>query len=210
MFIGHFAPSLVAATHRRAPSLPVLFVAAQFVDWLFFGFLLTGTEHMRLAPGISAMNPMDLYHMPYTHSLLGAAAWAAAFGGALYAWRRDAMTALIGAAVVLSHWPLDLLVHVPDLTLAGAPPTLGLGLWNHPMVEMPLELGLAAAALVVFARGTQARPARVWALGGLLLALQAVNWFAPPPVAVDVSLTLLGWFGYTVATVGARWAAAEP
>src|SRR3546814_14274835 len=35
---------------------------------------------MRIVPGISAMNPMDLYHMPYTHSLLGAALWAAIFG----------------------------------------------------------------------------------------------------------------------------------
>lgn len=210
MFIGHFAPALVAATNRRAPSLPVLFLAAQFVDWVFFGLLLTGAERMRLAPGTSVMNPMDLYHLPYTHSLVGAAAWAAAFGGALYAWRRDAMTAWIGAAVVLSHWPLDLIVHVPDLTLLGAPPKLGFGLWNHPMVAMPLELGLTAAALVAYARGTRARAARVLALGGLLAALQAVNWFAPPPVVVDATLSLLAWFGYAVATLGARWAAAEP
>ena len=79
MFIGHFAPALIAATHKDAPRLPVLFVGAQLVDWAFFAFLLTGTEKMRFQQGISAMNPMDLYHMPYTHSLLGAAIWALGF-----------------------------------------------------------------------------------------------------------------------------------
>jgi hypothetical protein len=50
--------------------LPV-FIGAQLVDWAFFALLLTGVEKMRVTPGISVMNPMDLYHMPYTHSLLG-------------------------------------------------------------------------------------------------------------------------------------------
>ena len=27
MFIGHWAPAMIAATHKDAPSLPVLFVA---------------------------------------------------------------------------------------------------------------------------------------------------------------------------------------
>lgn len=208
MFIGHFAPALMAAGNRRAPSLPILFVAAQFVDWVFFGLLVTGTERMRLVPGISAMNPMDLYDMPYTHSLLGSAVWALTFGAVLFAWRRDLATAAIGAAVVLSHWGLDLLVHVPDLTLYGRPPRLGLGLWNHPLLAMPLELGITAAALVVFARATGASRARVWGLAGLLFALQAVNWYGPQPDAVDLTLTLLGWFGYALATAAARWATA--
>ena len=80
MFIGHFAPALAAATHKDAPSLPVLFIGAQLVDWAFFGLLLTGTEKMRVSPGISVMNPMDLYHMPITHSLLGSAAFGAWLG----------------------------------------------------------------------------------------------------------------------------------
>ena len=71
MFIGHWAPALAVAARKPAPTVATLFVAAQLVDWAFFGFLLVGVEHMRVSPGISAMNPMDLYHVPYTHSLLG-------------------------------------------------------------------------------------------------------------------------------------------
>ena len=28
MFIGHFAPAMLVATHKEAPSLPVLFIGA--------------------------------------------------------------------------------------------------------------------------------------------------------------------------------------
>src|SRR3546814_1809627 len=79
MFVGHFAPALVAATRPHAAGLGTLFVAAQIVDIGFAALLIPGIEAMRIAPGITAMNPMDLYHMPYTHSLLGAALWAALF-----------------------------------------------------------------------------------------------------------------------------------
>ncbi len=206
MFIGHFAPALVAATHRRAPSLPLLFIGAQLVDWVFFGLLLAGAAKMRFAPGTSAMNPMDLYHLPYTHSLLGAGLWGAAFAALIWLARRDKMAAMIGFAVVLSHWLLDLLVHVPDLTWAGAPPKLGFGLWNHPMVEMPLEAGLTRAGLWLYARATGGMRASIWGLGAILLALQSVNWFGPQPTQVDASVTWLAWFAYAAATLGALWA----
>lgn len=207
MFIGHFAPALVAATHPKAPSLPLLFVAAQLVDWAFFGLLLAGVEHMRLAPGISAMNPMDLYHMPYTHSLLGTAIWAAAFAMILALTTRSKAAALIGGAVVLSHWVLDLIVHVPDLTLWGQPPKLGLGLWNHPMIAMPLELGLILGALWLYARTTGGMRMGIAGLGAVLLVLQAINWFGPEPHAVDSGTSLLAFFAFGVATLLAFWAA---
>ena len=55
MFIGHWAPALAAAAViKREPRLGALFIAAQLVDWAFFAFLLTGTEHMRAVPGITA------------------------------------------------------------------------------------------------------------------------------------------------------------
>lgn len=207
MFVGHFAPALIAATHRRAPSLPVLFVGGQLVDWAFFGLLLTGAERMRLAPGTSAMNPMDLYHLPYTHSLLGASLWALAFAVLIAATGKGRTAAMIGFGVVLSHWLLDLIVHVPDLTLAGSPPKLGFGLWNYPALEMPLEIALTMGSLWVYARATGGPRPAIWGLAALLLGLQAINWFGPQPTQVDASVTLLAWFGYGVATLGAYWAA---
>lgn len=205
MFIGHFAPAMIAARHKDAPSLPVLFIGAQLVDWAFFGLLLTGAEKMRVTPGISAMNPMDLYHMPYTHSLLGSAIFALAFGALIFAATRNRTGALIAAAVVLSHWFLDLLVHVPDLTLAGSPPKMGFGLWNHPSIEMPLELALTFGSLWLYAKIAKPKVLPLASLAGVLLLLQAVNWFGPVEPEVTAGTSLLAFFAFGLATLLAWW-----
>lgn len=206
MFIGHWAPALAAAAaSKRAPKIGTLFVAAQLVDWAFFGLLLLGVEHMRFSPGISVMNPMDLYDMPLTHSLLGATGFAAAFAALVWLASKDSLAALIAAAVVLSHWLLDLLVHVPDLTLAGSPPKLGFGLWNHPAIEMPLEVGLTLGALWWYARVRQPSRLSVIALAIALLVLQAINWFGPVEPVVTAGTSLLAFFAYGLATILAWW-----
>ncbi len=209
MFIGHWAPALVAAAHPKAPKLWTLFIGAQLVDWVFFAFVLGGIEHMRLAPGTSVMNPMDLYHMPYTHSLVGSMGWAAGFAAIIFALTKNRTTALIGGAVVLSHWFLDLIVHVPDLTLWGTPPKLGFGLWDHPQIAMPLELGLTFGALlfyIVRTRGTStsARIA-IGLLSLLLLTVQMINWFGPPPSEPDFAAALVVFAVFGMMALLAMW-----
>jgi hypothetical protein len=207
MFIGHFAPAMLAATHKEAPSLPVLMVAAQLVDWAFMGLLILGIEKMQITPGISVMNPMDLYHMPYTHSLIGTAAFAAVFGALVAVAVQNRMAGVLTAAVVLSHWFLDWLVHVPDMTLTGSPPKLGLGLWNHPMIEMPLELTLTFGSLWLYARIRKPKLAPLAALGGVMLVLQAINWFGPVEPEVTIGTSLLAFFAFGLITLMSWWAA---
>ena len=205
MFIGHWAPALAIAARPKAPALGLLFIAAQLVDWAFFGLLIAGVEHMRVTPGISAMNPMDLYHMPYTHSLLGSLLFGGAAAAVIWALTKDRTAALLTGAVVLSHWFLDLLVHVPDLTLAGSPPKLGFGLWNYPMLEIPLELAITFGALWLYVRAKRPAPLRVAVLAGVLLLLQAVNWFGPVEPEVTTGTSLLAFFAYGLATLAAWW-----
>jgi len=206
MFIGHFAPAFVAAAVMpERPRLGLYFFAAQLVDWAFFAFLLLGVEDMRIVPGITAMNPMDLYHLPYTHSLVGSAGFAAGFAVSVWLVTRDRMASVLAGAVVLSHWLLDLLVHRPDLTLAGAAPKLGFGLWNYPVIEMPLELLLTFGAMAWFLSRTRGYvlPALVLAL--LLLGFQLVNWFGPEPDSVTPALSYAGFFAFGVLTLAASW-----
>lgn len=208
MFIGHWAPALVAAAHPKAPGLGTLFLAGQLVDWAFFAFVLADIEHLRLSQGISVMNPMDLYHMPYTHSLAGTLAFAAGFGMLIWFATRSRADALIGGGVVVSHWFVDLLVHVPDLTLWGSPPKLGLGLWNYPAIAMPLELGLTALAFALLIRAR--RPSRrgfaaLALLAAVMLLVQAANWFGPPPAEPDVAAALVVFGTYGVITLLAAW-----
>lgn len=211
MFIGHFAPALIVAARPQAAGLGTLFVAAQLVDIGFAVLLVPGVEAMRMVAGISAMNPMDLYHMPYTHSLLGNILWAAAFGLIVWFATRRRAAAIGAAVVVLSHWFIDLLVHIPDLTLFGAPPKLGLGLWNHPALAMPLEIALIGGALVYYARRTGAPTGntRLWVLAGLLAFAQAVDWFGPKQPAYSLAIPATMLFAYTLLAGTAAWAGAN-
>lgn len=201
MFIGHYSAAFLAATLPKAPSLPVLVGATQAVDVLFFGLVIAGVEGMSIAPGFTVMNPMDLHTMPYTHSLAGSVLWAVLFGGVLYFLRHSLATAAIGGGVLLSHWFLDLLVHGPDLTLAGQPPKFGLGLWNYPAIEMPLELALTFGSLWFMARRNgllETRRVPLLVLGGLLLLLQLYNWFAPPPARFGIEIPLSALVAYAL------------
>ena len=205
MFIGHFAPAVIAATHPKAPPLGVLIIAAQLVDIACFIFILTGVEAMRIVPGFTAMNPMDLYHMPYTHSLLGTLIWAGGAALVVGAMTRNRMAGLIAACVVVSHWFLDILVHAPDMTLWGMAPKLGLGLWNYPLIEMPLELGLIGASFGYYISrtrditGPKSRQG-LWmpAVAALLLVLQLYNWLSPDPTEMSAMLPIMALVAFGV------------
>jgi hypothetical protein len=214
MFIGHYAPAFIAATSRKSPKLGALFVAAQLVDIAFFGFLILGVERMRLTPNATVMNAMDLYNVPWTHSLLGAVGWGIGFALVVKLLRGSWTAGAIGGAVVVSHWAIDLLVHRPDLTLAGNPPALGLGLWNHPWIEIPIELAFAFGGLWFFVSRTRATgTVGNWsplALAIGMAVLQGVNWTTPQPdavTAVPLSIGWLGLFAYGVLVALGWWVA---
>lgn len=218
MFIGHYAPAFVAAALPRSPrsrlSLGALFVAAQLIDIAFFSFLILGVEHMREVPGATAMNAMDLYDMPWTHSLLGAVGWGLLFALAIKVVRGSWTAGATGGAVVVSHWLVDLLVHRPDLTLAGSPPRVGFGLWNHPWIEIPLELAFAYGGLAFFIGRTRATGVAgrwsPWALALGMAVLQWVNWTTPQPAEAGPAPPATGWLGlfaYAVLAGLAWWVA---
>lgn len=208
MFIGHWSAAFAAgAVSDRSPKLGTLFIAAQLVDWAFFVLVLAGVEKMRIVPGITELSPLDLYHMPITHSLVGTAAFAAGFGLLVWIGLRDWAAGAITATVVLSHWGLDWLVHRPDLTLDGGPPLLGLGLWNRPWIEIPLELALTFGAFLWYIRRTSGPAAGPIVLALLLLAMQLFHWFGPPPEAGAPTgpMALLGLAAFALATIVAWW-----
>jgi len=211
MFIGHFAPAFLAASRPKAAGLGTLFIAAQLVDIGFAALLIPGIEAMRIVPGITAMNPMDLYRMPYTHSLLGAAIWAVAFGLLVQIATKRRAAAVGAALVVVSHWFIDLLVHIPDLTLYGAPPKLGFGIWNHPLIAMPLEIVLIGGALLFYARRTEAAGGnrRLWTLAALLALVQAIDWFGPKEPVYSLAIPATMLFAYALLAGVAAWTGAN-
>lgn len=206
MFIGHFAPAFIAAAvSPRSPKLGTLFIAAQLVDWAFFSFALVGVEQMRIDPEASRMVPFDLYHMPYTHSLAGTVVFAAVFAGIVTLSQRNALGGLLAGLVVVSHWLLDFLVHIPDLTLTGDPPKYGLGLWDYPWVAIPLELALIGAAFAFYMRRTRGPLGPPFVLLAVMLLLQAINWFGPHPETASAFLYLQALIAFALLTALAMW-----
>ena len=80
MFIGHYAPALAAKAVRNSPSLVVCFLAVHLVDIGFFSLAYFGVEKWRPSRAIEGIMPVDLYFLPYTHSLLASAVWALVAG----------------------------------------------------------------------------------------------------------------------------------
>lgn len=206
MFIGHFAPAfLAAAAYSKGPKLGTYFVAAQLVDWAFFSFAMVGIEKLKIDPGITAMSPFDLYFMPYTHSLAASLAWAVAFGIGIAIWHKDSLAGLLGAAVVASHWVLDWITHIPDLTLAGGEHTYGLGLWNFPEVAIPLEIGITLAAFFYYMSRSRGPAAQPIILISVMLAFQALVWFGPEPAEAGILLYTQALLMIGVITAFAVW-----
>lgn len=201
MFIGHYGPALAAPALVRNVPLWVLFFAVQFIDVVWSVLVLAGIEHVRIVPGFTAMSPLDLHHMPYTHSLPGALALSALLGAAywLFARRRRLAGGLLVAAASFSHWLLDLIVHAPDLLLWPGGPMAGFGLWDNLPLALGLEAALVIAGLAVYMRVTRARgiAGRLspFVLVTLLLALEAVHLLGEPPAsAEELALTSLAVF----------------
>ena len=120
------------------------------------------------------------------------------------------MAALLAAAVeVLSHWLLDFLVHAPDLTLAGAPPKLGLALWNFPLIERPLEIAMAFGALAIYAARIQPTAAKarlaLIVFAAVLGVFQTIDWFGPRTTEVDAGQPITALLAFSVLTALAMW-----
>jgi len=194
MFLGHFGAALALKRAEPKVSLGTLVLGAQLVDLLWGCFLLAGWEEVRIDPGYTAVTPLQFVHYPITHSLVGTLAWALAAAALYYSWptrdtsRHWQAAAVVGVAV-LSHFPLDVLVHVPDLTIAGGDTShLGLGLWRSVPATLAAELLAIALGLAVYvafrSRRHPVRPGRLAGLVAVLVGIYLANVFGPPPPGV--------------------------
>lgn len=182
MFVGHYSAALAAkAIEPRAP-LWTYVIAAQLVDVAWSALVMAGVEKVSMDPALPG-SPLILYHMPWTHSLPGALAWSIA--GAMVAMavlKLPARAGLLVGLTVFSHWLLDLLVHRPDLEIWPGGMKLGLALWNAPVPEQAVEIGLLGVAAVFWA-GQRVRAGRaVWPAAlflAILLAVQVIAMVMP-------------------------------
>lgn len=204
MFIGHYAAAFALKGKEKESSLGWLFIAVQFVDILFFPFVLLGLERLDFVEGYTQTNDFKM-EFPYTHGLLGTLVWALLFGVGYYLLlgqkrangKRIAMVLALG---VLSHWLADLLVHTPDLPLVHGKPKLGFGLWHNKLVTVVLEAVLLALSVWYYLKRTKPTSAfgkyAAIGLATFLLLINYLNYYILPPSHDLVGLTISALFSF--------------
>jgi hypothetical protein len=159
MIAGHFGfAAAVKAQERQAP-LWALMLATVWLDIVFVPLFLAKIETLSVAPGTIGGYGSAIIHADYTHAVLGAIVLSVLFGAvAQMRWGRR--TGVVLAAVVFSHWVLDLVVHRPDLPIlpgnAGHLPEFGFGLWEHPVAAMTIELLIVVIGAALYWRAARA------------------------------------------------------
>jgi hypothetical protein len=200
VFIGHFAAGLAAKKAAPQGSLAAYFAAAQLPDLIWPVLVLAGVERVEIVPGVTAVSPLLFVSYPISHSLVMDLVWAALFA-ALMLWRtRAAGPAIVAAALVLSHWVLDVVSHTRDMpVLPSGGPRLGLGLWNSVPLTLAVELSLFAIGVWLYVLATQPRgrggSAALAVLVGVLLAAylgDALSDAPPPSVSAICAVGLVG------------------
>ena len=196
---------------EKKVSLGVLFLAVQFVDILFFPFVLVGIERMNIVENFTQSTHFELEYMPFTHRLFASMLWAVA-AYAVFRWvvvKRQSV-AVVVALAVFSHWLLDLPVHTRDLPLwSDAPPKFGFGLWNNSVATYLLEAGLLLLALWMYLRSTKVTKA-VGKYGmavfiGFLLLVNISNIFGDPMVDSKMGLSIFALSSYFLFAAVAFW-----
>ncbi|PYJ91540.1 MAG: hypothetical protein DMF41_09845 [Verrucomicrobia bacterium] len=207
MFVGHYSIAFAAKTERNRVPLWVLFVAVQFLDYIWATLVLLGIEKLRVIKGFTAGSMLDSYFHPYSHSLIAAVAWsgvaALAYGtfcsrhGCQY--RKSA--ALIVGLAVFSHWILNLIAHPRDLPIYDNTWKVGLGMWNYRDPEFALEIAVLAGGIILYlARNATAaiRRKAVIVFGIALVVVQIGDTYVPRTPLTDKATAIGVWIFYTL------------
>lgn len=211
MLVGHFGVAIAAKVVAPEIPLPALMLGTQALDVVWASLIMSKVEKVRVVPGFTATAPLDLYYMPYSHSLLSAILISLISTGLLAAIVPGVSLFALAVffAVCLSHWFLDFLVHVKDLPLIGNSYKVGLGLWNHRRTSIIVEFGLLIGGAILYwsAFATGADPFLLYAgliSIGVLCTVQLSVFFGPtlPPFMMAATALVV----YALAYGFGHWA----
>jgi hypothetical protein len=190
MFAGHVGAALAVGRAERRVNVGVFVAAALLLDVVLWLFLLLGWESVAI-PDNFARTHQPEFVFPFSHGLAASLVWSVL--AAVAAWAacarlgsaRSRAAVLVGAAV-FSHWVIDVVVHQPEMPLAGASsPKVGLGLWQNMPIALAVEAVIVAIGLFLFVPGSGLSRGKSIALTALTLVILAFTMagmtIAPPP-----------------------------
>jgi hypothetical protein len=210
MFVGHYSVAFAAGSDRNKIPLWVLFVAVQFLDYIWATLVLLGIEKLRVTKGFTAGSMLDSYFHPYSHSLIAAILWSvvAAVGYKPLCWWRGytckKSAALVVGVAVFSHWLLDLIAHPRDLAMYDNAWKVGFGLWRYRNPEFALEIALLAVGIVFYLTRNvmpAIRKVAVVAFGVALVVIQIGDTYVPRNPLTDKQTVTGVWIFYTLFVV---------
>ncbi len=193
MFLGHYGVAFAAKKAAPKVSLAWLFAAAQFADILWPLLLVTNVEKYAVQPGYSKVSAYDFIYYPWSHSLLMDIFWGGLAAILYTAFTRDRQGGITLGLVIISHWFLDLVVHVPDLPLSPFTSLkVGLSGWNSLTATLIVEFACFFGGLMIYLSSTKAVRKigswMLWVLVVLLTALFLFNTFTTPKEAPLLTL----------------------
>jgi hypothetical protein len=203
MFIGHYGVSLAAKRVDARLPLGWLFLAVQLPDILWAVLFLLGVEKARIIPAQTAVRAVDLYYIPYSHSLVASLLWAAAIYAIFRllptraAGLRKSTVALAMALAVISHFMLDVIVE-SNLPLYDNAAKIGFGLGKNAVAAYIVEGLILVGGLILYLRATIPKnlTGRYGMIAFVILMLGFnLAMFGPPPTDLQVvALSSLGSF----------------
>src|SRR5436305_5257629 len=207
MFVGDYSVAFAAKSEKNKIPLWVLFIAVQFLDYVWATLVLLGIEKLRVIKGFTAGSMLDSYFHPYSHSLIAAVVWSCV--GAFvyktvcnrvrYPCTRSA--ALIVGLAVFSHWVLDLVAHPRDLAIYDNTLKVGFGLWNYRNPEFALEIALLAIGIILYLARNVTPAIRKLAIIGFgigLVIVQIGDTYVPRAPLTDKATAMGVWIFYTL------------
>lgn len=207
MFVGHYSVAFACRTERDKIPLWVLFVAVQFLDYIWATLVLLEIEKLRVIKGFTAGSMLDSYFHPYSHGLIIAILWsvvaALIYKTVCGRYRRhySKFAPLIIGLAVFSHWMLDLIAHPRDLAIYDNTWKVGFGLWNYRDPEFALEIALLAGGIGLYlARNVMPaiRKGAVIAFGLILVIVQIGDTYVPRTPLTDKATVTGVWVFYTL------------
>ena len=178
MGIGHAAVALSASRVAPRVNAGILIFAAFLADFLLGIFAAFGMEQAHV-PSDFATRHYLTFSFPYSHGLVALTLWGVLLG-ALCCWvdRKNLVRAFwVIAVLVVSHFVLDGLVHVPELPLLGEhSPKIGLGLWDHMALELTLESLMALAGLAIYWHLPGGTKLSRWGMAAFVVLLTLLTW----------------------------------
>lgn len=195
MFVGHLAVALAAKRWEPNVNLGWLMAGVTALDLVWPIFILTGLEQVAIAPGATAFTPLVFVEYPWSHSLVMTFVWGLLLVTIARIGKVTSSAWTLLAALVLSHWILDVVAHAADMPVwPGNGPKVGFALWNSIPLTYAVEGALWIGGIAIYMKTLGRKGQRPGWLFWAFIVVSTVMWASGPYMAPPPDVKALGWF----------------